>query len=73
MTTTNRQTAAARATAEAIQRLKDAHPDEWETYYREERIKRGLSADVGISAVRQENTHLRAKLQELERQLAEQR
>jgi hypothetical protein len=64
--TPSRQIAAARATAKAIKRLKEAHPDEWETYYREERFYQGLLTDVGINSVRQENIALRARIAELE-------
>jgi hypothetical protein len=62
----NRQMEAASATAAAVTRLKEAHWDEWEAIYREERKKRGLSANVGPSALRAENMALRQRLAELE-------
>ncbi len=54
------------ARAAAIQRLIDAHYEEWQTLIGEERVKRGLSRNTARSALSAENMQLRRRIAELE-------
>lgn len=65
----NRQSAQMNARNQAMLRLQNAHPDEWDEIYREERVKHGLPAELTTENLVQQNRYLRYRVEELERRL----